>query len=127
LLKTETTTNLFDNTDNISLISEITSSTFGCKNNNISFEKLKKYINGLSYTRADEYDYWTKVCWGIYNISKDNNWGMTKRNELIHLFSKKSDKYNEHEVDKFIEKNIKDCDNVDTNFSEFKFNFNHLS
>jgi phage/plasmid-associated DNA primase len=79
--------------------------------NKIDLPNLKKYLNGLSTERSDNYSSWTKVVWGINNVCHSNNWSLKIRNELIHDFSKKSNKYNESEVDNFIVNNIKNINN----------------
>jgi hypothetical protein len=108
----ESTINLYDNkkiikkdVDNISEISDITEKN---NDNKIELGLFKKYLEGLSEKRSDEYLYWTHTIWIIYNVSKANGWSLKVRNELIHNFSKKSSKYNESETDNFIENNIKE-------------------
>jgi len=76
--------------------------------NKIELADLKKYLNGLSKERSNNYSYWTKVLWGIPNIGYANKWSLKIKYELMHEFSKKSEKYDEIEVDNFIENNIKD-------------------
>ena len=89
--------------------SSIVSSLTDIENKNkIDLLQFRKYIDGLSVERSDNYNYWTKIIWGIYNTSKENKWSATTRNQIIHTFSKKSSKYDEEIVDNFIENNIKD-------------------
>jgi phosphopantetheine adenylyltransferase len=102
--------------DNISEISDITEKrvfkgidiTEKNNDNKIELELFKKYLEGLSEKKSDEYLYWSQTIWIIYNVSKANGWSLKVRNELIHNFSKKSSKYNESETDDFIENNIKE-------------------
>lgn len=95
----------FENDDNSSIVSSLTDIE---NKNKIDLLQFRKYIDGLSVERSDNYNYWTKVIWGIYNTSKENKWSATTRNQIIHTFSKKSSKYDESIVDEFIENNIKD-------------------
>jgi len=91
--------------DNSSIFSSLTDAD---NKNKIDLLQFRKYIDDLSVERSNNYNYWTKVIWGIYNTSKENKWSATTRNQIIHTFSKKSSKYNESVVDEFIENNIKD-------------------
>jgi hypothetical protein len=70
-------------------------------NNKIEGELLKKVVMKLNDNRADNYHDWTRVCWAIYNIAHINDY-KRKGNNLIHKFSKKSSKYNEKNVEIFI-------------------------
>jgi len=76
--------------------------------NKIEINFFKKYLKGLSNKRSDEYNYWKQVIWIINNVAKDNKWSIKERDELIHKFSSRSDKYNETETNEFIENNIKE-------------------
>jgi hypothetical protein len=91
-------------------ISEITENTIWneTNRNKTDITSLKKYIKGLNNERSDNYNEWKLVVWGIANICRDNKWSGKIRNELIHEFSKKSEKYDEYNVDNFIDNNIKD-------------------
>ena len=91
--------------DNSSIFSSLTDAD---NKNKIDLLQFRKYIDDLSVERSDNYNYWTKVIWGIYNTSKENKWSATTRNQIIHTFSKKSSKYDESFVDEFIQNNIKD-------------------
>ena len=68
-------------------------------------KKLKNIIDKISEKRSDEYDNWTKFVWCIMNICKKEGISYTKTSKLIHQFSKKSKKYEEDNVDEFIDKN----------------------
>ena len=70
------------------------------------YEKLNKIIQLLSPQRADDYNDWLNVMFCIINISKKEKISKRKMYELIHLFSKKSSKYNETETDNKIDMNL---------------------
>lgn len=70
------------------------------------YEKLKKIIERLSPQRADDYNDWLNVIFCIINISKREKITKRRMYELIHLFSKKSSKYNESETDNKIDSNV---------------------
>lgn len=76
--------------------------------NKIDWEKFKEMVYGLKKERSDDYNEWKLVIWGIANVSRDNKWTSKTRNEIIHNFSKKSEKYDEYKVDYFIDNNIRD-------------------
>lgn len=75
--------------------------------NNTSFEKkLEEHINALSESRADDRSEWLNMMFCIINIYKKKNLSRRKCENMLHLFSKKcEDKYNEDDVDKWIEMN----------------------
>jgi len=91
--------------DNISEISDITDRN---NDNKIELGLFKKYLDGLSNKRSEEYLYWTQTIWIIYNVSKANSWSLKVMHEMIHDFSKRSLKYDEIITDNFIENNIKE-------------------
>jgi len=70
----------------------------------VPVEILDELINKLSEEISDNYDTWSKVVWGIYNISIENNYNKKHGDKLIHTFSKKSIKYNFELVNDFIQK-----------------------
>lgn len=109
----EKTINLYENKKSKREEDEISEITYEgeVKNNIVDINILKEYLNGLKEERYDNYEYWSKIVWGIANISRDNNWTLTIRNELIHEFSKKSSKYDENRVNDFINNNIKKIEN----------------
>lgn len=74
--------------------------------NTDKYEKLKKIIERLSPQRADDYNDWLNVLFCIINISEREKITKRRMYELIHLFSKKSSKYDESEVDDKIDTNI---------------------
>jgi hypothetical protein len=76
--------------------------------NIIDLEYFKKLVYNLNVKRSNDYDNWKLVVWGISNVSRDNKWSLEIRNEIIHEFSKKSEKYDKSKVDFFIDNNIKD-------------------
>jgi hypothetical protein len=76
--------------------------------NRIELNKFKRYLDGISERRSDEYLYWTQTIWIIHNVYKANNWSLKIRNEMIHEFSKRSSKYDESNTDDFIENNIRE-------------------
>jgi hypothetical protein len=92
-LENEKTYNIYENkeSDEKTIVSELTD-IFNIKNNNIiDIKSLKKYLEGLNIEkRCDGYHDWKKVVWGIANICRDNNWEIKIRDELIHNFSKRS-------------------------------------
>lgn len=111
--------NIYDEEDNKtidlynetkSVISDITDYTLAHNNNSniIDLDNFKEKIYGLSKKRSDEYEQWSHVVWGIANISRDNKWTSTIRNEIIYNFSKKSEKYDEYKVDDFIDNHLRD-------------------
>lgn len=71
------------------------------RNNKIDGELLKKLVMKLNDNRADNYTDWLYGCFAIYNIAHINDY-KRKGNNLIHKFSKRSNKYDEANVDKFI-------------------------
>lgn len=70
----------------------------------VPVEILAEIINGFSIELSDSYDTWTKIVWGIYNISTENKYLKKYGNKLIHDFSKKSLKYDSESVNDFISK-----------------------
>lgn len=79
-----------------------------CEKSNMDFETLKKIIMGLNDTRSSTFDEWHKVVWSIFNYCYQMEICDSKRDRLIHAFSEKcTDKYNEDDVDSFINKNCK--------------------
>jgi hypothetical protein len=70
----------------------------------VPVEILAEIINGFPNEFSDPYDTWTKIVWGIYNISSENKYLKKYGNKLIHDFSKKSLKYDSESVDDFISK-----------------------
>jgi hypothetical protein len=91
--------------ESVSDISDITERNI---DNRIDINKFKRYLDGISERRSDEYLYWTQTIWIIHNVYKANNWSLKIRNEMIHEFSKRSSKYEESVVDNFIENNIRE-------------------
>ena len=81
--------------------------------------KISKIIERLSNNRADDYNSWISVIWCIINISQREKITKRKMNELIHQFSRKSNKYDETEVDDIIDANIK-------NNTDKKYGWNYL-
>jgi hypothetical protein len=69
-------------------------------------KKLEEYLNHLSEKRADGRDEWLNMIFCIINICKKNNISRRKCENLLHLFSKKcQNRYNEDDVDKWIDIN----------------------
>ena len=69
--------------------------------------KIEGYISRLSEKRATDYETWVNCLFCIANICLKHNIKRRKRDDLIHKFSEKSKtKYNEDEVDKWIESNL---------------------
>ena len=69
-------------------------------------KKLEEYLNHLSEKRADGRDEWLNMMFCIINICKKNNISRRKCENLLHLFSKRcKDRYNEDDVDKWIDIN----------------------
>lgn len=108
LMSCENTVNLCN--DNSSVISDMTENTIMNNENKniIELEYFKKLVYNLNVKRSNDYDNWKLVVWGISNVSRDNKWSLEIRNEIIHEFSKKSEKYDKSKVDFFIDNNIKD-------------------
>lgn len=71
-------------------------------NTTIDYETLKEIVANLSDKRADGYNDWTTILWGIYNIARNNGY-IKKGKNLIHEFSARSFKYNEDEVEEYID------------------------
>jgi len=92
----------------IESVSDISDTSERNIDNRIDINKFKRYLDGISERRSDEYLYWTQTIWIIHNVCKGNNWSLKIRNEMIHEFSKRSSKYEESIVDNFIENNIRD-------------------
>jgi len=86
-------------------------------------QKLKSIINKLSPNRSDVYETWTKLVWCIIGICKSNGIGHSKCSKLVHLFSMKSKKYNEDEVDTFIDTS---CNNKPVHSKGWKYLFECL-
>jgi len=61
--------------------------------------KLNGIIEHLDIHRSDDYTEWTKVCWALIGISKKEELKRRFCEDMIHLFSKKSKKYDGDEVD----------------------------
>lgn len=74
--------------------------------NDVIFSKLKKFIGVLTPKRSTEYDTWLKVMITIINLSHKHNIRQRKCQELLHEFSKKSSKYNENDIDEWIDTNF---------------------
>lgn len=70
--------------------------------NKIDFETLKEIVSNLSDKRADGYNDWTTTLWATYNIARANGY-IKKGKNLIHAFSERSFKYNEDEVEEYID------------------------
>lgn len=71
--------------------------------NKIDYEALKEIVDNLADSRADDYGNWSTSVWAIYNIGRLNGY-RKKANNLIHEFSSRSSKYDEDEVEEFIER-----------------------
>lgn len=69
----------------------------------ISFEDLQDIVANLAFKRAHEYQHWIKCVWAIYNIAKANGY-IRKGKNMIHDFSKQSPKYDEDEVEDYIDR-----------------------
>jgi hypothetical protein len=76
-------------------------------NNTIEYETLKDIVMNLNPSRAEGYDDWTRVVWAISNVSKKNGY-VRKGKNLIHEFSKQSNKYNDDKVEDFIDTKIQE-------------------
>lgn len=69
-------------------------------------KKLEEYLTHLSEKRADGRDEWLNMMFCIINICKKNQISRRKCENLLHLFSKKcQNRYNEDDVDKWIDIN----------------------
>jgi hypothetical protein len=78
------------------------------KYNDKTHEFLKDIINYLSPIRADDYPTWLPVLFAICGACKKSKIPRMKCFELIHQFSQLSiNKYNENDVDKWIDDNYK--------------------
>lgn len=71
--------------------------------NKVDFEILKEIVMNLDSSRSHNYGDWTTVVWGIFNVSRWSGY-KKKGNNLIHEFSQLSTKYDEDEVEDFIDK-----------------------
>lgn len=69
-------------------------------------KKLHIMIDKLNNNRSDNFDTWCKFCWCIINICKYEKISNVKCFKLIHIFSKKSEKYDEDKVDEWIDMNF---------------------
>lgn len=79
--------------------------------NKLDFEILEELVMNLNSSRADDYEGWRDVVWGIFNVSRANGY-RKKGNTLIHEFSKQSQKYNEDKVEEFMEKQKEKDDGI---------------
>lgn len=78
------------------------------KYNDKTHEFIKDIINHLSSKRADEYSTWLPVLFAICGACKKSKISKRYCVELIHQFSQLSlNKYNENDVDKWIDDNYK--------------------
>lgn len=69
-------------------------------------KKLEEYLMHLSEKRADGRGEWLDMMFCIINICKKNNISRRKCENLLHFFSKRcKDRYNEDDVDKWIDIN----------------------
>ena len=66
--------------------------------------KLLEYINILSVKRADNYDDWLSMMFCIINICNKHKVPKRRCYEYLHTFSKKCSKYEEDDIDKWIDK-----------------------
>lgn len=71
-------------------------------NQQIDFKTLSDIVSNLNDKRADGYNDWTTAIWAIYNTSRTNGY-IKKGKNLIHEFSSRSFKYNEDEVEEYID------------------------
>lgn len=62
-------------------------------------KKLKIMIDKLSTKRSDDYDTWIRFVWCLINICDKEGITRSKCSKLVHLFSKKSNSYDEDLVD----------------------------
>jgi len=78
------------------------------KYNDKTYDFIKDIINKLNIKRADEHSTWLPVLFAIIGACKKSKIPRRKCEELIHQFSQLSlNKYNENEVDKWIDDNYK--------------------
>jgi len=98
---------IYDFNDNISIFSDITDyESYMNNTNDIEYDEFEEIIYGISESNSDNYQSWTEICWGIFNVGIHNKWDIFKITELIHNFSKKSKKYNYNSVNLFITNSI---------------------
>jgi len=98
--------------DNISIISDITDyESYMNNTNDIEYDEFEEIIYGISESNSDNYQNWTEICWGIYNVGIHNKWDTIKISQLIHDFSKKSKKYDYNSVNLFIDNSIQKREN----------------
>ena len=57
-------------------------------------ESILKYADLIDIKYLDEYDSWIRIIWSLANDQKNNNYEIAKK------ISKKSEKYNEKELNK---------------------------
>lgn len=69
------------------------------------YDRLTTLINKFKASRSEDYNSWIYVVWAILNICEKEKISKRKCYELIHLFSKLSQNYDEDKVDDWIEKN----------------------
>ena len=71
--------------------------------NAIDYDTLKEIVMNIDAKYADEYgNGWRDICWAIMNTAYTNKF-IRKGNNLVHEFSKKSKKYDEDEVEEFVQ------------------------
>ena len=98
--------------DNMSIISDITDyESYMNNTNDIEYDEFEEIIHGISENNSDNYQNWTEICWGIYNVGIHNKWDDIKISQLIHDFSKKSKKYDYNSVNLFINNSIQKREN----------------
>jgi hypothetical protein len=75
------------------------------KNNTNAIEnKIKGIVEHLAVVRSDDYDGWTEVMWALIGICKKQELRRRFCEDMVHLFSKKSTKYDVNETDDKFEK-----------------------
>ena len=77
-------------------------------NDKNKYEEILNIIAHLKDSRAVDYDEWLNILFAIIGACKKSNISRTKCYELIHKFSSKaSTKYDENQIDKWIDDNYK--------------------
>jgi hypothetical protein len=83
------------------------------ENDDNKYKKLQKLIKKFKTERSHEYTSWISMCWCLKNISKKEGICDEKAKRLIHQFSELSSKYDEDDIDKWLEEDfIRDLNNT---------------
>jgi hypothetical protein len=83
---------------------EYTKKTESATDKSFIEEKIKRIIDKLKSDRSDDYETWTNVLWALIGIGKKEELKRRFVEDMAHLFSKKSKKYDDGAVDDLFDK-----------------------